>query len=87
MNLEKRIHNLEKDVAKRYIDPRVDAELTEWLKAYLQYNHFAQPENNNGIFMPERLNQALMCRMQKLFKERNLEPTLCNLLKIYEDLF
>lgn len=87
MNLEKRINKLEENISKIYIDPRVDAELTEWFKANPEYNPFVQPKEINEDIMPKNLRQAFMCRMEKLFKKRNLEPTLCNLLKIYKELF
>jgi hypothetical protein len=36
--------------------------------------------------MPNHLDEAFKHRMNKLFTERNLTPTECNLLKIYKDL-
>lgn len=87
MNLEKRINNLEEDIAKRYIDPKVDAELTEWFKVTPEYIPFAQPESNDSVVMPDHLEKAFAHRMNNLFSERNLIPTGNNLLKIYKDLF
>lgn len=87
MNLKKRIIKLEEKTSKTRIDPRLDAELTEWLKSHPDYRPFTHPESNNGVVMPEHLIRAVTCRMNKLFAERNLEPHLCNLLKIYKDLF
>ena len=85
MNLEKRINKLEENLSKMYIDPNVNAELTEWFKSNPKYVLFAQPENINDIIMPEHLNQAFTYRMEKLFKERNLQPNFSNLLKIYKE--
>ncbi len=87
MNLEKRINKLEENISKMYIDPRVDAELKEWLKANQEYNPFAQSKEGTEDIMPENLRQSFICRMEKLFKESNLQPNFCNLLKIYEKLF
>ncbi|NGX34816.1 MAG: hypothetical protein K1060chlam1_01173 [Candidatus Anoxychlamydiales bacterium] len=87
MNLEKRINKLEENISKMYVDPRVDAELTEWFKSNPEYNPFAQSKEGNEDIMPEKLRQAFMYRVQKLFKEKNLQPNFSNLLKIYTDLF
>lgn len=87
MNLENRIKKLEANINVMNFDPIVDAELTEWLKSHPEYKPLTQPENNNGIEMPEHLSQAFSCRMNKLFAERNLDPDLSNLHIIYEDLF
>ena len=87
MNLEKRINKLEENISKIYLDPRVDVELTEWFNANPEYNPFAQSECNDSVVMPDHLEEAFERRMYKLFKERNLQPVLCNLPKIYKELF
>ncbi len=87
MNLKKRINQLEKDISKTYLDPSIDIELTNWLKSHPDYNPFTQPECNDSAVMPDHLDEAFKRRMNKLFTERNLNPTGCNLLKIYKDLF
>jgi len=87
MNLEKRISKLEDNISKTHIDPNLDRELTEWFKSNPEYNPFAQSENNNGVVMPEHLNRAFMCRIDKLSCERNLESTFCNLSEIDKKFF
>ncbi len=87
MKKEQRIKKLEEDISKTYVDPSLDTELTEWLKLNAGYNSFAQTENNNGIIMPEHLNIAFSHRMEKLFAEKNIQPNLSSLLKIYKEHF
>ena len=82
MNLGQRINELEKHSSKMHLDPVVNVELATWFKSFPQYVLFAQPESSNGIVMPEHLSYAFGCRMNKLFTERNLTPTLSNLIKI-----
>jgi hypothetical protein len=87
MQLKKRLAKLEATISKTYLDPSVDIELTNWLESHPDYSPFAQPECNDSVVMPEHLEEAFKRRMNKLFSEKNLTPTGCNLLKIYTDLF
>lgn len=87
MRKEQRLKKLEEYISKTYVDSKLDDELTEWLKEHPDYHMFAQPESNNEVVMSENLSQVFMHRMEKLFKERNLESNCCSLLKIYKDIF
>jgi len=87
MNLESRVKKLEANINTVDFDPIVDAELTKWFKSHPEYKPLTQPENDKSIVLPEHLSLAFQCRINKLFVERDLEPCLENLHKIYEDLF
>jgi len=86
MKLTQRIKNLEDNMTKTQVDPKMKAELIDWFKEHPGYLLFAQPENNNGVVMPEHLSWVSGCIIDGIFEEKKLPSTLSSLLEILDTL-
>ncbi|MCE2982579.1 MAG: hypothetical protein LW832_03325 [Parachlamydia sp.] len=86
MELKKRIENLENLYIEKEIDPKLDAELTDWFKANPNYSPCPQPESNS-ISMPEHLSIAFQYRIKGVFIQKKCVPNFFNLQKFWEIIY
>jgi len=86
MKFEKRIEVLESHFLKEEIDPKLDAEITEWFKLHPEYNPCAQPESNK-IVMPEYLRDTFQHRIKNMFTTKKCLPNFFNLKKFWKEIY
>lgn len=87
MKFDRRIEILEKILIQPDLDPVLDSELTNWFKAHPNYQPGAQPENNNGVVMPEHLSFAFQHRIAHVLGQKNHPVNLCGLVKFWEIIY
>lgn len=85
--MEQRVEKLENHFLKTYVDPKLDAELTEWFKSNPEYSPISQPEHNNGVVMPEHLSQAFSCRIENMFSKKKLEQSPRSLMNNWKEIY
>lgn len=85
MKFEKRVMALENHFLQNEIEPKLDLELTDWLKSHPDYNFLSQPESNQMIQMPNHLQKAFNTRLTHTLSKSKLPHNCTNLLKLSKE--